>query len=116
MPDMLVDSDVLIDHLRGAVRFNAPSGARVYCSVVTRAELLAGPAAHESDVRALLGGMRELPVTSEVAEAAGLIRRETKIGLPDALIAATALAHGLHLMTRNVRDFSRVAGLGTARS
>ena len=31
--------------------------------------------------------------------------------LPDAIIAATALAHGLPLLTRNVSDFQALAGL-----
>jgi predicted nucleic acid-binding protein len=33
------------------------------------------------------------------------------VRLPDALIAATALVHGLTVHTRNVRDFKRVTGL-----
>lgn len=55
--------------------------------------------------------MRELPVTPEIADSAGLIRREAKLPLPDALIAATAMSSGLALMTRSRRDFERVAGL-----
>jgi predicted nucleic acid-binding protein len=31
--------------------------------------------------------------------------------MPDAIIAATALEHGLELVSRNVRDYGRVAGL-----
>jgi predicted nucleic acid-binding protein len=31
--------------------------------------------------------------------------------MPDALVAATALVHGLTLHTRNRRDFRKVAGL-----
>ena len=42
---------------------------------------------------------------------AGLTRRDTGIATPDALIAATALMHGIPLMTRNRRHFDRVAGL-----
>ena len=37
--------------------------------------------------------------------AAATRRRGRPIGAADALIAATALRHGLRLMTRNVRDF-----------
>ncbi len=31
--------------------------------------------------------------------------------LPDAIIAASALAHGLPLLTRNLADFQNIAGL-----
>ncbi|MBC8151558.1 MAG: PIN domain-containing protein [Bacteroidetes bacterium] len=40
-----------------------------------------------------------------------LIRREAKIKLPDAVIAATALVRGLTVVSRNEKDFSRIAGL-----
>ncbi len=33
------------------------------------------------------------------------------MGLADAIIAATALVHGLELVTRNVDDFQHVSGL-----
>jgi tRNA(fMet)-specific endonuclease VapC len=42
---------------------------------------------------------------------AGLERAGTPIGGNDYLIAATALAHDSVLLTRNVREFSRVPGL-----
>ncbi len=111
MADLLVDTDVLIDHLRGARRFQRPEGSTIHCSVITRAELIAGPHEQETMVRKILASLRELPVTSAVADAAGAIRRETGIAMPDALIAATAIAEDLELRTRNRRDFERVAGL-----
>ncbi len=40
-----------------------------------------------------------------------LVRRETKIKLPDAIIAATALVRDLTLVSRNEKDFSQVKGL-----
>ena len=107
--DYLVDTDVFVDHLRGARRFGAKSH-RVHYSVVTRAELFAGYAATEL-VTVLLAPFRELPVDRTVAERAGRIRRESGVRLPDALIAATAIEHKLSLFTRNRSDFEKVAGL-----
>ena len=39
------------------------------------------------------------------------IRREIKIKLPDAIIAATAIVHKITVVSRNERDFSRIEGL-----
>ena len=110
MADVLIDTDVLVDHLRGARRLPIPEGAACYSSI-TRAELFAGRHVDESVVRRLLEPFVELPVDRAVAEEAGRIRRETGLRLPDALIAAAALGRGLTLWTRNVRDFGRVSGL-----
>jgi hypothetical protein len=80
-------------------------------SVVTRAELFAGNESEEPAVTALLARLTELDVTVEIALRAGRIRRTTQLDVPDALIAATALEHGMPVMTRNRRHFERVAGL-----
>jgi len=108
--DLLVDTDVLIDHLRGTRAF-APQAERVSYSTVTRAELFAGRASQESAVRTLLEPFRELAVDRAVAELGGRIRREHGVRIADALIAATALVHDLELLTRNVRDFAPVPSL-----
>lgn len=39
------------------------------------------------------------------------VRLQKKIKTSDAIIAGTALAHGLTLLTRNVADFRQIAGL-----
>jgi len=57
-----------------------------------------------------------LPFDDACAERYGIIRSElesagTPIGPNDLMIAATALAHGATLVTNNVKEFSRVAGL-----
>lgn len=109
MADVLVDTDVFVDHLRGAVELK-PGTHRLHYSVVTRAELFAGTAGTEL-ISTLLGPLRELGVGRAVAERAGRIRRETGVLLPDALIAATALEHGLQLATRNRRHFEPIRGL-----
>ena len=110
MADVLVDTDVFIDHLRGH-RALRPGGDRVRYSTITRAELFAGRSADESPIRLLLAPFSEIPVDREVAELGGRIRRESSLTLPDALIAATALRFRLALVTRNVRDFAPVHDL-----
>ena len=64
----------------------------------------------------LLRPMQLLPFDSECAAQAARLRIDlealgTPIGPHDTLIAATALRHQATLVTRNVREFSRVAGL-----
>jgi len=107
--DLLVDTDVLIDHLRGERRLS-PGGRRIAISVISRCELFAGRDDPER-LRRLLVPMVELSVDPAIAELAGATRRRTGIATPDALIAATALTHRIPLMTRNRRHFDRVAGL-----
>ena len=109
MADVLVDTDVFVDHLRGAAAIRV-GRHRLHYSVITRAELVAGNTATDLTSQ-LLAPFRELPVDRGVAERAGRIVREFDVGLPDAIIAATALEHGLTLSSRNRKDFDRIRGL-----
>lgn len=64
----------------------------------------------------LLRPLQLLPFDSECAAQAARLRVDlealgTPIGPHDTLIAATALRHQATLVTRNVREFSRVPGL-----
>jgi predicted nucleic acid-binding protein len=108
--DLLVDTDVFVDHLRGARPLKVRRDSISY-SVVTRCELFAGASEQEESVELLLSPFAELPVDRRIAEAAGRIRRDTGVRTADALIAGTALVHGLTLLTRNLRDFDRVPRL-----
>ena len=107
--DILVDTDIFIDHLRGAAELK-PGRHRLHYSVVTRAELFAGNSATDL-VSQLLAPFREVTVDRSVAERAGRVAREFQLRLPDALIAATALENRLTLTTRNRQDFDKVRGL-----
>lgn len=65
----------------------------------------------------LLQPMQRLPFDTECANIAARIRAEldatgTSIGPHDTLIAATAMRYQGKLVTRNVRELSRVVGLG----
>jgi tRNA(fMet)-specific endonuclease VapC len=91
------------------------------CSVV-KAELSFGAlksaraAVNLSRLEVFFGLLVSLPFDDRAAEHAARVRlalerRGTPIGPNDLLIAATALAHGLTLVTHNTREFSRVDGL-----
>jgi predicted nucleic acid-binding protein len=99
MADLLVDTDVFVDHLRGAVELR-PARHRLHYSVITLAELFSGSTGTDLAAQ-LLSSFKEVGVDRAVAERAGRIRREFGLRLADALIAGTALEHGLALSTRN---------------
>ena len=67
---LLVDTDILVDHLRGARPFKA-AGDRIFYSVVTRCELFAGEGTEEQRVATLLGPFTEIPVDRVIAERGG---------------------------------------------
>lgn len=119
---ILVDTDVLIAHLRGITRAHdwlvaARSTGPLAVSVVTVAEITGGMRSPERrGVWALLSSLRTHPVNDPVARRAGSLRRQfhrshSGIGLADYLIAATAHEYGLELATLNVRHFPMFADL-----
>jgi predicted nucleic acid-binding protein len=122
----LVDSDCIIDgiaNLPGAqALLRSLSGDGLAVSVISLGEVLEGaylyPAPGDliEDYRRFLAGYSVLPVTESIvrrfAAVRSLLRRQGKL-IPDLdlLIAATALEHGLTLLTRNVRHFERILEL-----
>lgn len=83
-------------------------------SVVSKIELLGYrfPSAQEqAAMEAFIQQAVLLPITDAIVDQTILLRRQHKIKLPDLLIAATALVHGLILVTRNTKDFTAIAGL-----
>jgi predicted nucleic acid-binding protein len=109
--DLLVDTDVFVDHLRGERELRRGADAVSY-SVITKAELFAATPEQEERVERMLAPFPEFEVDRETAELAGRLRRETGVLLADALIAATAIRNDLSLVTRNTADFARVPDLG----
>ncbi|AMR29210.1 hypothetical protein A0257_20340 [Hymenobacter psoromatis] len=82
-------------------------------SVVTRIELLVKtqPADEYATMLALVRSVPVLPLDEPVIQQTIALRQQHRVKLPDAIIAATALAHGRPLLTRNAADFRRVADL-----
>lgn len=112
----LVDTSVLIDHLRGhrgaACLLQTERKAGVlHASEITRLEVLAGMRTTEEDrTRSLLAVFHWHPVDREVAEEAGTLGRRwlpshSGVDGADLAIAATAILIGARLLTMNVRHF-----------
>lgn len=119
---IVVDTDVLIAHLRGVEPARAwlraaRAAGPLAVSVVTVTEITGGMrTAERREVWALLSALRTEPVTEAVARRAGELMRQYRqshsgIGLSDYLIAATAETLGAQLATLNVRHFPMVPGL-----
>lgn len=118
---MLVDTDVLIWHLRGypqatrrldelgALTLSAISWLEVLQGMRNKAELLA--------VKKMLDkrSARLLPVTEAITLPATELMESLTLShglqMGDALIGATAIEHQLPVLTANVKHFSAVAGL-----
>ncbi len=111
MRRLLIDSDVLIDVLRGAQIAVIEDDDDVAISVVTRCELFSGRHVDDEPLRVQLRDFHEVHVDGGIAERAGRLRRRSGLRTPDALIAATALITDRQLLTRNRRDFGPVDGL-----
>lgn len=111
---MLVDTDVLIDYLRGdscAEEFLESNPDAVFISSITIAELYQGVIEGEerTALDSMISAFTILPVTEEIAKEGGLIcrkyRKTHNSGLADCLIAATARRHDLPLISLNLKHF-----------
>ncbi|MFN0069205.1 MAG: type II toxin-antitoxin system VapC family toxin [Limisphaerales bacterium] len=113
---MLLDSNILIYGANGGEpRLDAILDRKdLAVASLTRIETLGYHRLSDTEHRWLaeaMARMQVLPLTPAVEERAIALRQERKMGLADAVIAATALVHGRTLVTRNVDDFKHVNGL-----
>lgn len=118
---MLVDTDVLIWHLRGYAqatqKLDSLNGLTI--SAVTYMELLQGLRS-KAEMQALQQSLamrhtQRLPLTPAITERATALMESLVLSeglqLGDALIAATALEHQLPLLSGNVRHFAAIPHL-----
>ena len=122
----LVDTDWVIDHLHGRAQVVrrleelAPDG--IGLSILSLAELYEGvyssttPQDNENALQDFLGGVDVLTLDDDIcrifAQERGRLRAAGMlIGDFDLLIGATALHHGLTLLTNNRRHFERLTDL-----
>ena len=122
----LVDSDWVIDHLNGVQRVVSRlaelAEEGVGLSVISLAEVYEGvfyssdPPREEQAMQDLLQGITVIAVDDEIcrifARERGRLRAAGNIiGDFDLLIGATALRHGLTLLSNNRNHFQRIQGL-----
>ena len=122
---ILIDTDLLIDLEKGDDAVESLLGEEERAiSVITVSELLHGVlgargatrARRQAFVEHVLAGLQAIPITEPVARIhadiwVGLANRGEPIGAHDLWIAATAIAHGLAIATRNSTHFDRIPGL-----
>jgi predicted nucleic acid-binding protein len=113
---MLVDSNILIyaaqpahARLRQFIAVHVPA-----VSAVSYVEVLGYHQLDDEErqyLEAFFRLARLLPLSQAVLDQAVTLRQQRKMSLGDALVAGTALVHGLTLVTRNVEDFQWIQGL-----
>ncbi len=114
---IVLDTSVLIDHLRGNAEAHArlrgavATGERLVASVLTKVEVLAGMrTSEEQATRRLFDSLGWIEVDDDLAEHAGALARRylpTHPGVDpvDYVIAATTQQLGAELWTRNLKHF-----------
>ncbi|MPZ13625.1 MAG: PIN domain-containing protein [Chloroflexi bacterium] len=124
----LIDTDWLVDYLYGNPQARQllsdlePDGIAI--SIVTYLEIYEGiqlsrdPKQAEQAIRSVLRRLQVLPLSRTVAKETARVRavlRRNKAPLAhralDLIIAGTALAYDLELVTRNTRDYTDVPNL-----
>jgi len=98
-----LDTNVFIYLFSGNLKEPLPNKTFDY-SVITEIELLSYPRLSKKDeqqLRKLLSGMNDIPLTNKVKQHAITIRKKHKIRLPDAIISATAIVYNATLLTND---------------
>lgn len=83
-------------------------------SVVTKMELLGFNFTSMDEqiiMETFINNSSILDINNDIVAKTISIRKTKKMKLPDAIIAATALVHGLILITNNLKDFNHISEL-----
>ena len=113
----LIDTNVVIDVLGSLMPMSVKKVIMqmpLIVSAVTYIEALGWyriTPFHLQIIQSFLDAATILPIDQLVVEETVLIRQQAKIGLGDAIIAATASVYNLTLVTRNVSDFKNIKDL-----
>jgi predicted nucleic acid-binding protein len=122
MEKILMDSDVLIDFLRGYDKRIRDVFRQLYkkqivgiLSTINIVELYSGKDVLNykklASLKKLLSYFQILSLKQAVAELAGTLRFKYSLGLADSVIAATCIKEKAKLFTFNTKDFKKIKEL-----
>jgi predicted nucleic acid-binding protein len=112
----LIDTNVIIDFSENRLPLNAKLFVaeaidnEPNISIINKIELL-GFSLVTSEIIEFTDSATIINLTEDIANQTIALRKERKIKLPDAIIAATALVNSLTLISRNTKDFEGIEGL-----
>ena len=116
----LIDTDVLIDYLRGnvfAVRFFKEVQGYLLISAISVAELYAGVKGEQEEIQLadFVASFEIVEIDLSIARQGGLFRnqyfRSHGVGIADALIAASAVHCAARLITLNRKHFPMLSDI-----
>jgi len=111
---LLVDTDIIIDSLRGiksAKELFRSAQFDIYCSVLSKKELLSMVGLSESErkkINALLSNLKVLKIDQDISRKYTLLLNkygEQQTSIADFIIAATAWSKNIPILTRNKKHF-----------
>lgn len=114
---LLVDTDIVIDYLKGvkpARDIFKSNNLDIYCSVLTKKELLSKVGLSDSErktITKLMSMLKVLKIDNDISHKYVLLADrygERQDSIVDYIIAATAWAKNLPLLTRNKKHFEHI--------
>ena len=116
----LLDTNTVIYYLKNTLPQKAMEtlstivDEQLILSVITKIELLGFISPNKGEKEITKGFVQEaeiLNLDEEIVVQTIALRKQYKIKLPDAIIAATAIVYNLTLLTRNTADFTKIPNL-----
>ena len=116
----LYDTNIFIDFFSGRSRideifsFDFINQNDIIISQINRIELLSHPnilPAEEKMFEFFLNSFRIININTEIEKLTIQLRRKYKLKLPDAIIASTAISENAEIVTRDLKDFSKIKEL-----
>jgi predicted nucleic acid-binding protein len=116
----LIDTNTIIDFLSKNLPeeflskyFNEIINQKPNISIITKIELLGFNASKESEIllNEFVNDCNIIELSNQISIETIKLRRNYKIKVPDAIIAASSIVNNFTLITRNVNDFKKIETL-----
>jgi tRNA(fMet)-specific endonuclease VapC len=120
--NILVDTSIVIDHLRGGKKWESIKTSLgeddwLYMPTIVIYELFSGDSTKKleklKEVTDFIQHFRKIELTESIAESAGKLCREYKktIQVQDYIIAASAISVNAQIVTLNQKHFQKISGV-----